>query len=492
MADLEVLSTIRLEAQAQSHDVPAMGVWHRRVVEATEKLIAEITPQAAVAVTGFSEALAPTLRRGQLVVATELRTTAGSSARALPTGEVVANDLARRGLDVIAGQVVSTPRCPSGEVREALVRQGALGIDSDSFFVSQALGHRPLVVVRVIAGGPCCGPLSGGIRAMSSLLAARWSLERWAGALRSRTVLLATPRSFCAGVERAIATVERALERFGAPVYVRRQIVHNGHVVRALEAKGAVFVQELDEVPPCACVVLAAHGVSATVRDEASQRGDLLVIDATCPLVSKVHKEVVRFTSQDYSVVLIGHANHEEVVGTMGEAPGKIYLVESLEDVDALELEPGARVAYLTQTTLATDETASIVSALRSRFSHLTGPPGEDICYATQNRQDALRVLVEHCDLLLVIGSSNSSNSNRLVEVARREGCRAELVEDETVINLGWLEDAEVVGITAGASAPESLVQRAVSTLQLLGPVEVREVQTADEAVSFALPRQLR
>ena len=327
---------------------------------------------------------------------------------------------------------------------------------------------------------------------MSSLLAARWSLERWAGALRSRTVLLATPRSFCAGVERAIATVERALERFGAPVYVRRQIVHNGHVVRALEAKGAVFVQELDEVPPCACVVLAAHGVSATVRDEASQRGDLLVIDATCPLVSKVHKEVVRFTSQDYSVVLIGHANHEEVVGTMGEAPGKIHLVESLEDVDALELEPGARVAYLTQTTLATDETASIVSALRSRFSHLTGPPGEDICYATQNRQDALRALVEHCDLLLVIGSSNSSNSNRLVEVARREGCRAELVEDETVINLGWLEDAEVVGITAGASAPESLVQRAVSTLQLLGPVEVREVQTADEAVSFALPRQLR
>jgi 4-hydroxy-3-methylbut-2-enyl diphosphate reductase len=305
-------------------------------------------------------------------------------------------------------------------------------------------------------------------------------------------VLLATPRSFCAGVERAIATVERALERFGAPVYVRRQIVHNGYVVKALEAKGAVFVQELDEVPPCACVVLAAHGVSATVRDEASQRGDLLVIDATCPLVSKVHKEVVRFTSQDYSVVLIGHANHEEVVGTMGEAPGKIHLVESLEDVDALELEPGARVAYLTQTTLATDETASIVSALRSRFSHLTGPPGEDICYATQNRQDALRVLVEHCDLLLVIGSSNSSNSNRLVEVARREGCRAELVEDETAINLGWLEDAEVVGITAGASAPESLVQRAVSTLQLLGPVEVREVQTADEAVSFALPRQLR
>jgi len=253
-----------------------------------------------------------------------------------------------------------------------------------------------------------------------------------------------------------------------------------------------VFVQELDEVPPRACVVLAAHGVSAAVRDEVSQRGDLLVIDATCPLVSKVHKEVVRFTSQDYSVVLIGHANHEEVVGTMGEAPGKIHLVESLEDVDALELEPGARVAYLTQTTLATDETASIVSALRSRFSHLTGPPGEDICYATQNRQDALRALVEHCDLLLVIGSSNSSNSNRLVEVARREGCRAELVEDETAINLGWLEDAGVVGITAGASAPESLVQRAVSTLQLLGPVEVREVQTADEAVSFALPRQLR
>jgi 4-hydroxy-3-methylbut-2-enyl diphosphate reductase len=358
--------------------------------------------------------------------------------------------------------------------------------------MAEALGERPLVVVRAIAGEPNGDPHSGGARAMGSLLAARPNLERWAGAVRARTVLLATPRSFCAGVDRAIAIVERALERFGAPVYVRRQIVHNIHVVRDLEGKGAVFVEELDEVPPNGTVVLAAHGVSPAVREEAAGRGDLTVVDATCPLVAKVHKEATRFAAQDYSIVLIGHADHEEVAGTMGEAPDRIRLVENIEGVEALDLEADEKVAYLTQTTLATDETAGIVEALRGRFSHLVGPPAEDICYATQNRQDAVRALAGRCDLLLVAGSSNSSNSNRLVEVARREGCRAHLVEDEGSIHLSWLESTGTVGITAGASAPESLVVCAIEMLSLLGPIDIAEVVTVQETVSFALPNQVR
>jgi 4-hydroxy-3-methylbut-2-enyl diphosphate reductase len=301
-------------------------------------------------------------------------------------------------------------------------------------------------------------------------------------------VLLAAPRSFCAGVERAIDVVERALERYGAPVYVRRQIVHNTHVVRDLESKGAVFVEELDEVPDGAVAVLAAHGVAPTVRAEASERR-LFTIDATCPLVAKVHHEARRYADLGYSIVLVGHPDHEEVVGTHGEAPDAIHIVEDVIDVRDLPIPDEAPVAFLTQTTLATDETAAVVDELRARFSHLVGPRADDICYATQNRQDAVRSLAEVCDLILVVGSRNSSNSNRLVEVALRGGCPAYLIEDETELRAAWLDGVTTVGITAGASAPEFLVSRVVAAL---APVSVEEHRVTTENVRFTLPQEVR
>jgi 4-hydroxy-3-methylbut-2-enyl diphosphate reductase len=306
--------------------------------------------------------------------------------------------------------------------------------------------------------------------------------------VRERRVLLAAPRSFCAGVERAIDVVERALARYGAPVYVRRQIVHNTHVVRDLEEKGAVFVEELDEVPDGAVAVLAAHGVTPSVRAEASSRG-LLTIDATCPLVAKVHHEARRYADLGYSIVLVGHPEHEEVVGTLGEAPDAIHIVEDVVDVRELPLPADAPVAFLTQTTLATDETAAVVDELRQRFAQLAGPRADDICYATQNRQDAVRALALECDLILVVGSRNSSNSNRLVEVSQRAGCPAYLIEDETELQPEWLDSATVVGVTAGASAPESLVSQVVTALS---PASVEERHVVHEHVRFTLPQEVR
>jgi 4-hydroxy-3-methylbut-2-enyl diphosphate reductase len=320
----------------------------------------------------------------------------------------------------------------------------------------------------------------------------RSPLERWARACGSHEVVLASPRSFCAGVERAIEIVRRALERYGAPVYVRRQIVHNLHVVRDLESRGAIFVEELDEVPERATVVFAAHGVSPAVRAQADVRGDLKVIDATCPLVAKVHTEARRYAAQGHHLVLIGHADHEEIEGTLGEAPGRFHLVERSDDVQDLDLDPEQPVAYLTQTTLATDETAEIVAALRHRFPRIVAPPADDICYATQNRQDAVRSIAHRCDLMLVVGSANSSNTARLVEVARREGCRSELVEDASQLQLGWLDSVGTIGLTAGASAPEFLVHELLETLRLLGPLTLSEATTTEETVRFALPTQVR
>jgi 4-hydroxy-3-methylbut-2-enyl diphosphate reductase len=291
---------------------------------------------------------------------------------------------------------------------------------------------------------------------------------------------------------RAIEIVKRALERYGAPVYVRRQIVHNLHVVRELEALGAIFVEELDEVPPSATVVFAAHGVSPAVRSQADERRDLTVIDATCPLVAKVHTEARRYAAQGHHLVLIGHGDHEEIQGTLGEAPGRFHLVEGPRDVAGLDLDPSQPVAYLTQTTLATDETAEIVAALRRRFPRVVAPPADDICYATQNRQDAVRSIAHRCDLMLVVGSANSSNTARLVEVARREGCRAELIEDASHLQLGWLEGVGTIGLTAGASAPDFLVHDVLETLRLLGPVSLSETTTTQETVHFALPTQVR
>ena len=317
------------------------------------------------------------------------------------------------------------------------------------------------------------------------------ALEAWARVAGPRTILLAGPRSFCAGVERAIDIVERAIDRFAPPVYVRRQIVHNSHVVADLERKGAVFVQEVDDVPTGSTLVLAAHGVAPEVRRRAEERR-LRVIDATCPLVGKVHAEARRFAAQGYDIVLIGHDDHEEVEGTVGEAPGRIAVVASLEDVDALEVVDPDRVAYLTQTTLATDEVTGIVSHLKERFPTLVGPRREDICYATQNRQDAVVSIAPDADVVLVVGSPNSSNSARLTEVAARAGSRAYLVDGCGDIRLSWLDGAGTIGITAGASAPESKVREVLAAISSLGATTVEERIVHREDVTFALPSEVR
>ncbi len=304
-------------------------------------------------------------------------------------------------------------------------------------------------------------------------------------------VLLASPRGYCAGVERAVETVERALSLFGPPVYVRKQIVHNAHVVRDLEERGAIFVEDEAEAPAEAILVLSAHGVAPSVYDRAAARRQT-TIDATCPLVTKVHVQARRYAAEGMRIVLIGHAGHEEVIGTLGEAPDATVLVESIEDAEALELPAGAPVAYITQTTLSVDETAEIIDVLKRRFPHIRGPQREDICYATSNRQWAVKELVSEVDLLLVIGSCNSSNSNRLVEVARSAGVEAHLIDDETEIDELWLEQAETVGLTSGASAPERLVERVCDWFRARGVKQIRPFASVYEDVVFRLPVELR
>jgi 4-hydroxy-3-methylbut-2-enyl diphosphate reductase len=305
-------------------------------------------------------------------------------------------------------------------------------------------------------------------------------------------VLLAAPRGYCAGVDRAVVTVEKALDLYGAPVYVRKQIVHNRHVVAGLEARGAVFVDELDEVPTGATVVFSAHGVSPAVHQQAADRA-LKTIDATCPLVTKVHHEARRFAAEDYDILLIGHAGHEEVEGTAGEAPAHIRLVEAPEDVAGIEVRDPARVAWLSQTTLSVDETLAVVDALRARFPLLLDPPSDDICYATQNRQQAVKEIARNADLLLVVGSGNSSNSVRLVEVALEAGARAAYrVDDASEIDERWLDGVRTVSVTSGASVPEQLVEGVLSHLAERGYPDARAVRTAEESLVFALPPELR
>ncbi len=304
-------------------------------------------------------------------------------------------------------------------------------------------------------------------------------------------LLLASPRGYCAGVDRAVDTVERALEHFGAPVYVRKEIVHNHHVVSELADRGAVFVDSELDVPRGAVVVLSAHGVAPEVYERSRER-DLHVLDATCPLVTKVHAEARKYAAQGYSIVLIGHEGHEEVVGTMGEAPQAIQLIGSVDEIAALQIPDPARVAYITQTTLSVDETLEIIAALRERYPSIVGPRNDDICYATQNRQNAVKDLAREVDLVLVIGSRNSSNSNRLVDVTRELGVPAHLIDDETGIDMAWFEGIDTVGITSGASAPESLVTRVVAFFRDMGVEEVDSHDLVDENVHFQLPRQLR
>jgi 4-hydroxy-3-methylbut-2-en-1-yl diphosphate reductase len=305
------------------------------------------------------------------------------------------------------------------------------------------------------------------------------------------TLFLLRPRGFCAGVVRAIDIVRLALEKLGRPVYVRKEIVHNGFVVNELSEQGAIFVEELEEVPEGSVVVFSAHGVSPSVRQAARDRR-LHVIDATCPLVTKVHLELIKYVRENYSVVLIGHRYHDEVIGTLGEAPGRVSLISSIEDVDALAVPDPHRLAYLTQTTLSVDDTSDIVERLKERFPEIVSPPGEDICYATQNRQTAVKSVASQVELVLVVGAKNSSNSNRLVEVAERAGAKAYLVNEADEIQAAWLRHRPKVAITAGASTPEILVAEVVSHLRRNGYTRVVDVDVIEEDVRFALPVELR
>jgi 4-hydroxy-3-methylbut-2-en-1-yl diphosphate reductase len=316
------------------------------------------------------------------------------------------------------------------------------------------------------------------------LVGVAFAVVRYDG-LVPKKILLAWPRGYCAGVDRAVDAVERALRIYGPPVYVRKQIVHNAHVVRDLESKGAVFVEEETDVPEGAVVILSPHGVAPEVHQNASARR-LTVLDATCPLVTKVHLEARRFAAKGRTIVLIGHAGHEEVGGTTGQAPRRTILVQDVAEARSLRVEEPENLSYLTQTTLSVDETDEIVQVLRERFPSIEGPPREDICYATQNRQDAVKELARRADVVLVIGSDNSSNSKRLAEVAREQGTPAYLVDDETEVDPAWLDGADVVGITSGASAPEWLVDRMLSWLASRGAGDVEELRLAEEHVRFS------
>jgi len=308
-------------------------------------------------------------------------------------------------------------------------------------------------------------------------------------------VLLANPRGFCAGVDRAIGIVETALDMFGSPIYVRHEVVHNQYVVECLRSKGAIFVEEIDEVPENSIVIFSAHGVSQEVRKQAEQK-NLKVFDATCPLVTKVHMEVTKFSKSGHECILIGHAGHPEVEGTMGQydssTGGKMYLVENVEDVNTLDVKDPDNLAFVTQTTLSMDDTIMVIDALRARFKNIKGPRKDDICYATQNRQDAVKQLAVKCDIVLVVGSPNSSNSNRLREVAERLGTPAYLIDDETELEQSWFENKSNIGLTAGASAPCLLVENVIGKLQQWGAKEIDQINGITERVVFSLPKELQ
>jgi 4-hydroxy-3-methylbut-2-en-1-yl diphosphate reductase len=450
----------------------------------------------AVAVVGVGGGLGPSVRPGDVVVADEIRDDTGEVVATCPSAPLLAGALRRLGVTVHVGPVVSVARLAVGADRARLARTGALAVDMESAQIVAGAAGRPTAVVRVVVdtadaplgrfGAAWRGAV--GLRTMTRLGPA---LAAWAAAVRQRRILLAEPRSFCAGVERAIEVVERALELHGTPVYVRKQIVHNSHVVADLERRGAVFVDELDEVPAGATVVFSAHGVAPAVWDEARGR-ELAVIDATCPLVEKVHAEARRFTARGDTVVLIGHAGHEEVDGTLGEAPDQIRLVETSDDVAGLDVDDPEKITYLMQTTLAMDEAEVVVDALRDRFPAIVGPGSADICYATSNRQNAVRRVAAEADLLLVVGSSNSSNSVRLVEVSEREGVAAYLVGDVSEVDLSWLVPARTIGISAGASAPPHLVEHLTHALAGLGPTTVSVRSVGAEQISFHLPKEVR
>lgn len=502
---LLVLAPLRVEAVALGpgarHGPVAVEVQRCGMgLEKAARCCAELAQKAvsavdAVAVAGLGGALAEGLVPGDVVVADRLVDARGQEVARLSSAPLLAGELRALGLSARTGTVVSTDHIVTGPERAQLSALGALAVDMESTAIAAAGWDVPLAVVRAISDSPGVELFSpagavGVLRALRSLRVGRPALARWAAATGPRQILLAQPRSFCAGVQRAIETVERALERYGAPIYVRRQIVHNAHVVSRLETAGAVFVEELSEVPEGARVVFSAHGVGTSVHDEAKQR-QMFTIDATCPLVSKVHTEARRFAAAGRQVVLVGHDGHDEVEGTLGSVPG-IALVTTPDDVIDVDLDTNRPTAVVTQTTLAIDEVDDVLQALGERFADLARPAASDICYASQNRQEAVRQMAPDCDVVLVVGSANSSNSNRLVEVARRSGAAAHLVDSKSDVQLSWLTGAHRVGVTAGASAPDELVDELVECLAGMGTISVTERSTGSEHVSFPLPVEVR
>jgi 4-hydroxy-3-methylbut-2-en-1-yl diphosphate reductase len=449
----------------------------------------------ALAVVGIAAGVDPRLAPGDVVVASEVRDPEGrrTPCRSAP---MLSAALRRAGLRVSEGPVASVTHVITQRERDVLGADGVLCADMESAWLVANPPTPATAVVRVVAdpaGHPLFAPatLPRIWEALHTLPRLGDALEGWAAVTGPHRVQLAGPRSFCAGVVRAIEVVERALAQTPPPVYVRRQIVHNSHVVRRLEGLGAVFVDELDQVPAGGTVVFSAHGVSPAVHREARERG-LRVIDATCPLVTKVHAELRRFADRGDTVIFIGHRGHDETVGTMGERPDGTVLVQDATDARTVSVDDPDHVSYLVQTTLAADEVGEIVDTLRQRFPMLQAPPSDDICYATTNRQRALQRVAVEADLVLVVGSPNSSNSQRLVEGAARLGRPAHLVDDASDIDLDWLRGVTTIGLTAGASAPESLVDEVVEALQGLGPVELVDQPMVSENVHFVVPKEVR
>ena len=492
---LLILAPLTIEASAARRGAPwaqveRFGMGPKRARRAAA--LTHRTMPGPVLIAGVCGALDPTLKAGDVVLASELRGPTGITP--CTDTSILAGVLRRAGLTVHVGPIASSQRLVQRERRRALHRSGAIAVDMESAWLApEAKGH-PLVTLRVVvdtAERELTRPwhaAADGVRALRNLRRACAVVREWSEALDDREVVLGAPRASCAGVVRAVDTVERMLREHGPPIYVRRQIVHNARVVAELEQRGAIFVQELDEVPEGATVIFSAHGVSPEVRRQARERR-LEAVDATCPLVAKVHGEARRYAKAGLDIVLVGHGEHEEVEGTLGEAPDRIQVISSVEEIDTLQIADPQRVAYLTQTTLAVDETTAVVDALRDRFPSLQGPRADDICYATQNRQDGIRALAQDCERIVVVGSANSSNSQRLVEVAERAGCPALLVDEPSDLPPSFLAGARRVGITAGASAPERLVREFVCALRGLGDVTESERVVATEDIQFRPPR---
>jgi 4-hydroxy-3-methylbut-2-en-1-yl diphosphate reductase len=477
-----------LRGAARSMAVVRTGMAARRIQQAQRgqrprNNSAECAP---VIVAGLAGGQAAHVRPGDVVVASEVR--GGGRTVEIPSAPLLAGAVRRLGLTVHVGPIRSVPG-----IAWKTTDPNVLAVDMES--AQLAPTNAPFAVVRAIVDTPDHplwhpGTLRRGITGLRALKACQPALEAWAAATGPREVLLAAPRSFCAGVARAIDTVEGALLRYGPPVYVRHQIVHNAHVVRDLQNRGAVFVDDVEAVPEGSVLVFSAHGVAPTVRRDAAARTPT-VIDATCPLVTKVHTEIRRYAGRGNTVFLIGHPDHEEVQGSRGEAPEDVIVVPDIATAQRVQPKDPERVAYTMQTTLAVDEAEQIAGILRERFPALSAPRTDDICYATTNRQRAVRAIAREVDLMLVVGSPNSSNSVRLVEVAQREGVPAYLIDDASEVDLRWLAGRARVGITAGASAPPHLVDDIVDCLSGLGRLSVSESQLIDEDVTFALPKEV-